>query len=105
MAHAEGAKLAVTVSYSPRPGEVDQTALELPAGASVLDALHASGLAARHPAVGFMTLKFGVWGKPREASDLLRDQDRVEFWRPLQVDPKEARRLRYRQHRERFGGK
>jgi len=31
-------------------------------------------------------------------TDVLRDRDRVEVYRPLKVDPKEARRLRYRQH-------
>ena len=33
--------------------------------------------------------------------DVWNDGDRVELYRPLMVDPKEARRLRYRSHRER----
>ena len=45
-------------------------------------------------------LRLGVWGKPRSADTLLRDRDRVEIYRPLTVDPKEARRQRYRQHCE-----
>jgi hypothetical protein len=32
---------------------------------------------------------------------VLRDRDRVEIYRPLAVDPKEARRLRYKRHLER----
>jgi hypothetical protein len=97
--------LSVTVVYSPRAGEVDEVPLNLPRGTSVRDALAASGLAQRYPAVQFATLRTGVWGKLREPGDLLRDQDRVEIYRPLKVDPKEARRLRYRQHRERYAPK
>jgi putative ubiquitin-RnfH superfamily antitoxin RatB of RatAB toxin-antitoxin module len=62
-------------------------------------------LAQRHPAVDFASLRVGVWGKLRELGDALRDLDRVEIYRPLKVDPKEARRVRYRQHRERYAPK
>lgn len=105
MGHVEATRLSVVVAYSPRAGEVDEVTMELPVGATVNDALAASGLPLRHPQVDFLALKFGVWGKLREASDGLRDRDRLEFYRPLQVDPKEARRVRYRQHRERYGAK
>ena len=106
MAHADTpAALSIVVAYSPRAGEVDEVDLSLPAGATVHDAFKASGLAQRHPAVDFTTLRVGVWGKLRQPADVLRDRDRVEFYRPLTVDPKEARRLRYRQHRERYAAK
>jgi putative ubiquitin-RnfH superfamily antitoxin RatB of RatAB toxin-antitoxin module len=105
MVHVETARLSVVVAYSPRAGEVDEVSMELPTGATVSDALATSGLPLRHPQVNFLALKSGVWGKLREATDTLRDRDRVEFYRPLQVDPKEARRVRYRQHRERYGAK
>ena len=41
-------------------------------------------------------LKVGIWGRARPLDTPLRERDRVEVYRPLQVDPKEARRLRYR---------
>ena len=97
------AALAVTVAYSPRAGVVDEAVLSLAAGATVRDAVQGSGLAERHPTVDFSDARVGVWGKLRLPDDLLRDRDRVEVYRPLTVDPKEARRLRYRQHRERYG--
>ena len=99
------ASMGVTVAYSPRAGEVDETVLSLAAGATVQDAVRASQLALRHPKIDFAAMKLGVWGKLRAPSDALRDGDRVELYRPLTVDPKEARRLRYRQHRERFSPK
>jgi uncharacterized protein len=97
--------IAVVVAYSPRAGVVDEVPLRLSAGATVADALAHSGLRERHAAVDFNAFRVGVWGKLREPSDVLRDHDRVEFYRPLIVDPKEARRLRYRQHRERYAAK
>jgi putative ubiquitin-RnfH superfamily antitoxin RatB of RatAB toxin-antitoxin module len=41
----------------------------------------------------------GVWFKLREMATVLRDRDRVEIYRPLIVDPKEARRQRYKRHK------
>jgi putative ubiquitin-RnfH superfamily antitoxin RatB of RatAB toxin-antitoxin module len=96
MAPAEA--LDIEVVYCPGPGLVDLVSLRLPSGATVSDALAASGIAERHglPADG---LRLGVWCKPREAHSVLRHLDRVEIYRALTVDPKEARRQRYQQHR------
>ncbi len=91
--------MAIEVVYCPVPGVCDRVLLSLPAGATVADALAASGLADRHslPRDG---LRLGVWCKPRDPDSLLRERDRVEVYRPLSVDPKEARRQRYAQHKK-----
>jgi len=57
----------------------------------VADALRASGLVAKH-GLDEAVLRTGVWCKPKEAGTLLRDRDRVEIYRPLKFDPREARR-------------
>ncbi len=93
MARAEW--LRVEVTYCPGPGVADSVALQLPAGAVLADALQASGLLGRH-ALAPDTVLVGVWCKLRELSTPLRDRDRVEIYRPLIVDPKEARRQRYK---------
>lgn len=90
------APLRIEVVYSPTAGMADQVSLKLPAGASVMQALQASGLLDRHPTLASMELVLGVWGRKVTADTVLRDRDRVEVYRPLTVDPKEARRLRYR---------
>lgn len=94
------ATLAIEVAYCPRPGQADLVALRLPAGATVADALRESGLLQCHglPLPGLPT---GIWCKVRGHGTVLRDRDRVEIYRPLTVDPKEARRLRYKRHRTR----
>lgn len=91
--------IAVEVVYCPGPGQVDRRELQLATGATLADALQASGVLARHglePA----SVRVGVWCKVREPGTRLRDRDRVEVYRPLTVDPKEARRLRYRRSRD-----
>lgn len=93
--------LCVEVVYCPRPGTTDRVTLTLPAGATVADALRVSGLLARH-ALASEGLRLGVWCRMRDADTPLRDRDRVEIYRPLTVDPKEARRQRYQQHKERL---
>jgi putative ubiquitin-RnfH superfamily antitoxin RatB of RatAB toxin-antitoxin module len=97
MAPAESG-LRVEVVYCPAPGHTDLVQLHLPAGATLADALQASGLLQRH-ALEKDGLSVGVWGRVQALDGLLRDRDRVEIYRPLQVDPKEARRQRYRHQR------
>jgi putative ubiquitin-RnfH superfamily antitoxin RatB of RatAB toxin-antitoxin module len=91
--------MRVVVAYSPAPRQVDLAELALPEGATVRDAIAASGLLARHPAIDMAAQKVGVWGKVRALDAPLRDGDRVEVYRPLKVDPKEARRQRYRKQK------
>lgn len=90
------AGLTVEVVYSPRSGEVDRTVVQLPVGATVEDALRASGVRQRN-ALAEADVQVGVWGRACDRTRVLRDHDRVELYRALLVDPKEARRQRQRQ--------
>jgi uncharacterized protein len=85
----------VEVVYCPSPGVIDLTPLELPDGSTVADALQASGVLQRH-ALSLETVDAGIWFRACPPDAPLRERDRVEVYRPLTVDPKEARRLRYR---------
>jgi len=102
MAHAEPTRLQVEVVYCPAPGQVDRVALDLPEGACLQDAVEASGLCARH-ALDAAMLKSGIWGRVQPPQTPLRDRDRIELYRPLKVDPKEARRLRYKRSKAASG--
>jgi uncharacterized protein len=87
------AEIEVEVAFSPRAGEVQRATLVLPAGATLAQALERTGWTLPQG------LRIGVWGRQRESGDGLRDRDRVEVYRALSVDPKEARRKRYRSRR------
>jgi putative ubiquitin-RnfH superfamily antitoxin RatB of RatAB toxin-antitoxin module len=63
-------------------------------GATVADVIAISNLSRAFPGIDFAALQAGIWGKPVERDSLVRDGDRVELYRPLKIDPKEARRLK-----------
>ena len=69
-----------------------QVALELEPGATAAEAVRQSGLLEQHPALAQAALVLAVFGRVVEEGRPLRDGDRVELLRPLQADPKEARR-------------
>jgi putative ubiquitin-RnfH superfamily antitoxin RatB of RatAB toxin-antitoxin module len=95
MASADGAPtLHVAVACSPRAGEAFEIDVELPAPATAWDAVRASGVLDRWPELASGEPSVGIWGQAAGAATVLRDGDRVELYRPLAVDPQEARRRR-----------
>ena len=95
MARASGAPmLHVAVAWSARQGEAREVGVELPAGANVLDAIRASGAMTGEGAVDISTQAVGIWGRTAALDAALAEGDRVEIYRPLLMDPKEARRRR-----------
>jgi putative ubiquitin-RnfH superfamily antitoxin RatB of RatAB toxin-antitoxin module len=76
------------------PHRLLQCELSMEAGATVADAVRQAGLGHEDEVAGYAI--FGVAAEPGAA---LRDGDRVELLRPLQGDPKEARRQRARRQR------
>jgi putative ubiquitin-RnfH superfamily antitoxin RatB of RatAB toxin-antitoxin module len=93
---AHCATIGVHVVCALAPHQWLQASLRLPAGATALQALKASGLIDQLPPGLLDHLVLGLWGRACPAETALHDGDRVELTRPLEVDPKEARRLRYR---------
>ncbi|PKO35002.1 MAG: RnfH family protein [Betaproteobacteria bacterium HGW-Betaproteobacteria-7] len=68
--------------------------LRLAEGATLGQALEASGLLAKYPEIDLKKNKFGIYAKLSKADAMLRDHDRVEIYRPLIADPKEVRKQR-----------
>jgi uncharacterized protein len=98
MARVEARGLRIEVVYCPRPRSCERISLHLDESACLGDAVAASGLCQRH-GLDAAALRVGVWGRVQPLQTPLRDLDRIELYRPLKVDPKEARRLRYRRHK------
>jgi len=95
-ATAAGSLISVTVVYAAAPHQIETVLLQLPGGATAAEALRASGVAEQMEAKVLDELALGLWGRGCAPATVLRDGDRLELLRPLLVDPKEARRLRYR---------
>ncbi|MBL7090332.1 RnfH family protein [Acidovorax sp.] len=90
------ATIAITVVVCLAPREVREWVLDLPVGATVADALHAScGMAALCASEAGAAPPVGIWGRAAKLDVVLQPLDRVEIYRPLKVDPKVARRERF----------
>ena len=90
---ADGELIDVEVAYA-EPGCQVIVRLRIPEAASASEAVRQSGLLERFPAIDLRSNGIGIFGKPVSPCAPLAQDDRVEIYRPLQVDPKEARRLR-----------
>jgi hypothetical protein len=66
--------------------------VELAEGMTALAAVAASGLLEMHPELAGRSLDLGIFGQPVRPDRLLKDGDRVEIYRALKADPREARR-------------
>jgi putative ubiquitin-RnfH superfamily antitoxin RatB of RatAB toxin-antitoxin module len=90
----EGAKtLAVEVAYA-SPQRQTRLTVEIAEGATVAEAIQFSGITRHFPEIDLSQNPVGIFGRRCGLDDVLRPGDRVEIYRPLQVDPKEARRAR-----------
>jgi len=77
------------------PDAAWQQVVHLPPGATVQDAVQASGVLQALPELsGAADIAVGIYGRLTDLNDPLHDGDRVELYRPLQLDPKESRRRR-----------
>jgi uncharacterized protein len=85
--------MRVTVVYATAEAAFER-AVELGDGACLDDAIVASGLLAAEPGIDLTRQRVGIFGRLAERDTPLSDGDRVEVYRPLLVDPKEARRRR-----------
>ena len=98
MANAE---ISVQVAWSPSERKTLVAELRLPVTATVADALAAAGwpalasAAQGEAAFAAAGLSAAVWSKARPLSHGLREGDRVEVLRDLQIDPMTARRVRF----------
>ena len=100
MACADGVPVAATVVYlSPRRQLV--LPVEIGAGATLAEAVLASGLLELAPELGGQVLDLGVFNRPRQSADRVQPGDRIEVYRPLAIDPKAARRVRAKARRRR----
>jgi putative ubiquitin-RnfH superfamily antitoxin RatB of RatAB toxin-antitoxin module len=96
MAHKENEEkpnIRVEVVYA-LPQEQVVVSLQVDSGTTLAQAIECSGLLERYPEIDLSRNRVGIFGKLVDLDATLRDRDRVEIYRPLLADPKEARRRR-----------
>lgn len=87
------AEIRVEVCYA-LPDRQFLKALRVQEGITLQQAVEQSGLLREAPEVDLESARVGIYGKLKTLDTVLRDRDRVEIYRPLIADPKEARRRR-----------
>ncbi|WP_052284522.1 RnfH family protein [Kluyvera genomosp. 1] len=86
-------KIVVEVAYAlPQKQYLQRVTLD--EGATVEQAIQASGLLALRDDIDLSNNKVGIYSRPVKLQDVVNDGDRVEIYRPLIADPKELRRQR-----------
>ncbi len=83
----------VEVVYA-KPEQQVLVALKIPETATVEQAIKSSGMLARFPEIDLNASKVGIFAKICALDQVLKQGDRVEIYRPLLHDPKDARRQR-----------
>jgi putative ubiquitin-RnfH superfamily antitoxin RatB of RatAB toxin-antitoxin module len=81
----------VQVCYA-TPTSVFLRDVTLQQGATLEQAVKQSGLLQEVPEVDLATMQVGIYAKKKTLDTVLREHDRVEIYRPLIADPKNARR-------------
>ncbi len=84
--------IRIEVAYA-TPQKQKIVALTVAPETSVFEAAEQSNITAEFPEIDLETVAMGVFGKVVKApkSHPLRDGDRVELYRALTIDPKQAR--------------
>jgi len=67
-------------------------ALTVPSESTITDVIEISALAEQFPDHDLGEMQVGVWGHPANRRQMVRGGDRIEIYRPLEMNPREARR-------------
>lgn len=92
--------ITIEVVYAKSPTIQTLISVKIKAGSTVMDALFASKILQKHPEIKITAGCIGIFGKKVAFDHILEPNDRIEIYRPLAQDPKEARRLRARQKKK-----
>lgn len=78
----------------PLPKEQKIFFAEMQLGQTIQQAIEQSGILQHYPEIDLSQNAIGVFGKRKALSDEIKPQDRIEIYRPLEIDPKQARLIR-----------
>jgi len=73
--------------------------IKIPRGTTLENAVRLSGIIDQFPEIDLGKNRVGIFSKFAKCETILETNDRVEIYRPLVIDPKEARRLRVTKNR------
>ncbi|WP_444997286.1 RnfH family protein [Aliikangiella sp. IMCC44359] len=86
------AELITVELIYPLPTEQELITIKVKTGCQVKQAIVASGILDKYPDIDLAKNKVGIFSKVCKLNETLREGDRIEIYRPLIADPKEARK-------------
>ena len=96
---ANNKMITVEVAYA-RPDSQHIIAVEVQADSTIEDVILQSGILNFFPEIDLKQQKIGVFSKTRTLTDKVKAGDRIEIYRRLMIDPKEARRAKAKKNRK-----
>lgn len=84
----------IEVVYAPKSSKQVLVELLVSPKTTVLDAIIASNIPSHFPEIDLDLQKIGIFGKLVFLHQAVHEGDRIEIYRPLEIDPRQARRLR-----------
>ncbi len=100
VASKSGRNVTIEVAYAASTREQVVVSFDIPAGSTVEHAIRVSGILDRFPHIDLSADAVGIFGQRASLKDTVSNGDRVEIYRPLVVDPKQARKRRAGQARK-----
>lgn len=88
--------IEIEVAYA-KPSLQKIISLKVPRGISILEGIKLSGILQFFPEIDLKRASIGIFSKQKVLTDLLNQGDRIEIYRPLKIDPKDARRAKAKQ--------
>jgi uncharacterized protein len=85
--------IKVEVAYA-TPTQQHVLCVEVKAESTIAEAIAQSGILTLFKEIDLTQTKVGVFSQPRVLSDQVKAGERIEIYRPLRIDPKDARRLK-----------
>lgn len=82
------------------PTTATSLSIEVPQGTTAEQGVIQSGIIEKCPEIDRTALTLGVWNRTVKANYELKEGDRIEIYRPLIADPKDARRKRAEKAKE-----
>jgi putative ubiquitin-RnfH superfamily antitoxin RatB of RatAB toxin-antitoxin module len=96
---AERIKVSLSYAAAPRSDTLTDVlpilrVLDVAPGTTIGQAIEMSGILQEAPEINLVTMPVGIYGKKKNLDTVLQPRDRIEIYRPLIADPKDARRRR-----------
>lgn len=91
--------ITIEVAYA-LPDKQTLLGFDVATGTTVEQAIQLSGILSTYSDIDLATNKVGIWNRAAKLREVLKDNDRVEIYRPLIADPKEVRKRRAEKAKE-----